>query len=107
MRKHEVLDMSEQWKGDNDREGPGVSNAAPFHVWAARHDNGWLTQAVEKPDGTYAAWAHHKDTIVAGPDYVEMDSENAKRAAEFALARKSGHWECSSACSGWELSHGH
>jgi hypothetical protein len=82
-----------------------VSDDAPFHVWTAHHDNGWLTQAVEKSDGTYTAWAHHQDAVVSGPDYVEMDVENAKRAAEFGLRQKSGHPNCSSACSEWELGH--
>jgi hypothetical protein len=72
-----------------------------LEVWTAMHDNGWETRAVENPNGTYGAWVQPEGTVAPGPEYVEMDAENAKRAAEFALARKTGHRQCSSACSGW------
>ena len=86
----------------------GVSDdARRLDIWTEKHDNGWLTQAIENLDGTYAAWALPEGTAVPGPEYVEMDAENAKRAAEFALARQTGHRQCSSACSGWELSYAH
>ena len=37
------------------------------------------------------------------PDYIEMDDMSAKAAAEFALREKSGHYDRSAGCSGWEL----
>jgi hypothetical protein len=74
-------------------------------VWSARHDNGWETYALENHDGTYAAWAAPV-AVAASVDYIEMDAENAKRAALFALRTKSGHDACSERCSGWEL-HSH
>lgn len=84
------------------REGLDVTSDAPrLEVWTARHDNGWLAQAIENPDGTYAAWALPEGTTVSGPDYLEMDAETAKQAADFALSRKSGHRTCSAACSRW------
>jgi uncharacterized ferredoxin-like protein len=78
-------------------------NVRRLEVWTATHDTGWVTQAVENPDGTYAAWALPTAAVVSDPDYVERDAENARRAAEFALARKTGHRTCSAACSGWAL----
>ena len=68
-----------------------------------RHNNGWVTHADERPDGTWAAWAAREGSSAPEPDYLEMDDVNAKRAADFALRRKSGHHGCSDRCTGWEL----
>src|SRR5687768_16443948 len=29
----------------------------PLGIWTNIHDNGWVTKAVENPDGTFVAWA--------------------------------------------------
>jgi hypothetical protein len=70
-------------------------------IWTSVHANGWVANAIERPDGTFAAWATNDAT--ADVDYVEDGPENAKRAAEFALARKSGHDQCSPLCLGWRV----
>ena len=84
----------------------------PLAVWTNVHDNGWVANAVEMPDGTFAAWAAADATTSGTPgaapirfsvDYVEDGPENAKRAAQFALERKSGHTRCSPNCSGWQI----
>ena len=74
----------------------------PLAVWTNVHDNGWVTNAVEMPDGTFAAWAA-PDSTTTGLDYVEDGPENAKRPAQFALERTSGHTQCSERCSGWRV----
>ena len=48
------------------------------------------------------AWAA-PDAITTGVDCVEDGPENAKRAAEFALERKSGYTQCSPSCSEWRV----
>jgi hypothetical protein len=73
-----------------------------LEYWAARHDNGWVANALQNPDGTYAAWAA-PDSTLASVDYIEIDAATAMRAAESALRTKSGHVECSPDCSGWLL----
>jgi hypothetical protein len=70
-------------------------------IWTSVHDNGWVANAVERPDGTFAAWAASDATTYV--DYVEDGPENAKLAAEFALRRKSGHEQCSPLCLGWRV----
>ena len=75
----------------------------PLAIWTNIHDNGWVTNAVENPDSTFAAWATLETTATAVADYVEDGLENAKCAAEFALARKSGHRQCSPRCTGWQV----
>jgi len=62
----------------------------PLAIWRNMHDNGWVANAVENSDGTFAAWAAPDVTSTAIADYVEDGPENATRAAEFALAKKSG-----------------
>lgn len=71
-------------------------------LWSATHDNGWETTAAENVDGTFSAWAAPIDQTVP-VDYVEDGPENAKRAADFVLRRKTGHDHCSDKCSGWTL----
>lgn len=71
-------------------------------VWSAVHDNGWVTKAVEIPDGRFAAWAAPDDRATT-PAYIEDGPENAKNAAEFALRETSGHSTCSARCTGWQL----
>ena len=78
------------------------SRSRALAVWTNVHDNGWVATAAETPDGTYAAWAAPDATAMA-VDYVEDGRENGKRAAEFALARRSGHDQCSSICTGWRV----
>jgi hypothetical protein len=75
----------------------------PTSSWIARHDNGWITLVEEGADGTWSAWALRERSVASGPDYIEMDDETAKAAAEFALRVRSGHAQCSPRCSGWEL----
>jgi hypothetical protein len=69
-------------------------------VWEACHDNGWIT-LVMQPDGTFVDWAGPGEMV--GVDYVEDSPEHAQAAAMFALKRKSGHAECSSRCSDFEM----
>ena len=69
-------------------------------AWKNRHDNGWSSNVIENADGTFSAWAA-PDAGWPVVDYVEDAAQNAKRAADYALARKSGHEECSPLCSGW------
>jgi hypothetical protein len=78
----------------------------PLAVWTNLHDNGWMTTAVESPDGTFFAWATPDETLRVVVDYIEDGAENAMRAAEFALRRKSGHTTCSTRCTGWLLHEG-
>jgi hypothetical protein len=77
-------------------------NGRPLAVWTNVHDNGWVANAVEMPDGLFAAWAA-SDATTTSIDYLEDGPENAKRSAEFALKRKSGHTRCSPGCSGWRV----
>jgi hypothetical protein len=49
----------------------------PLAVWTNAHDNGWVANAVEMPDGTFAAWAA-PDATATGTDYIEDGPENAK-----------------------------
>jgi hypothetical protein len=70
-------------------------------IWEARHDNGWTTLVMEQSDGTFVAWAGLDESV--GVDYVEDTPEHAQAAAMFALKRKSGHDQCSSRCSGFEM----
>ena len=90
----------------------GVAKGRPFlevvnppsRLWTNIHDNGWITTAAEGPDGTFLAWATPEDeTSSVTLDYIEDGPENAMRAAEFALRRKSGHATCSTRCTGWVL----
>jgi hypothetical protein len=81
---------------------PGRASAHHLAYWAAHHDNGWVTNVLENPDGTYSAWASLESTL-ASVDYIEIDVESAMRAAEFALRRKSGHVLCSEACTAWTV----
>jgi hypothetical protein len=74
----------------------------PLAYWSAHHDNGWVTNVLENPDGTYCAWAA-PDSALASVDYIEVDARTAMHAAEYALRTKSGHQTCSSACSEWEM----
>jgi hypothetical protein len=77
--------------------------ARQFAVWTASHDNGWTTGATENPDGTFSAWATSEPAGAIRPDYIEDGPENAMRAAEYALEQKTGHAQCSRACSGWQM----
>ena len=72
-------------------------------VWTATHDNGWITKAVENPDGSYAAWATKEPDALGPVDYVEDGLEKGKRAAECALRQRTGHERCTGACSGWTM----
>ena len=72
-------------------------------VWTNIHDNGWITIAAEAPDGTFVGWAAPAETSNVTVDYIEDGPENAMRAAEFALGRKSGHAACSTRWTGWLL----
>jgi hypothetical protein len=79
---------------------PARRRSLQLAVWTATHDNGWETTVSENVDHTFSAWA----APFTGPvriDYVEDGPENAMRAAEFALRRKTGHDQCSRVCSGW------
>ena len=81
----------------SDRQGK------PAATWRNIHDNGWSSNVIENPDGTFSAWAASPNAPWAVADYVEAGLESAQRAAEYALARKSGHQECSPSCSGWHI----
>ena len=72
-------------------------------LWTAVHDNGWVTKAVENPDGSYSAWATTDPDALGPVDFVEDGPENGKRAAEYALRQRTGHEHCSDACSGWTV----
>ena len=80
-----------------------MTDAERLHlvIWEARHDNGWTTLVMEQSDGTFVAWAGLDESV--GVDYVEDTPEHAQAAAMFTLKRKSGHAECSSRCSGFEM----
>ena len=69
-------------------------------LWTALHDNRWTTTVVENPDGTFSAWAA-PDGETRRVDAVEHGAETAKRAADLALARETGHTECSPDCRSW------
>ena len=71
-------------------------------AWTAHHDNGWVTTVLETPHGTFAAWAA-PDAETVSVDYIEDTPEHAQAAALFALKRKTGHDQCSPACSAWQL----
>ena len=75
----------------------------PLTIWTNLHHNGWITNAAENADGTFAAWAAPEATVVLVADYIEDGPENARRAAEFALKQKSGREQCSSSCTGWSV----
>jgi hypothetical protein len=81
---------------------PGRLPDRRLAYWAAHHDNGWVTNVLANPDGTYSAWASLESTL-ASVDYIEIDVESAMRAAEFALRRKSGHVQCSPRCTRWTV----
>jgi hypothetical protein len=70
-------------------------------LWTATHDKGWTTGVTENPDGTYAAWVTRETTGPVTAAYVEDTPENAMRAADYAVAEKTGHRQCSSASSRW------
>ena len=86
--------------GTDEAQKNGQGRGRLLAVWRNRHDNGWSSNVSENEDGTFSAWAT-PDNAWAVVDYVEDGPENAKRAADYALARKSGHEECSPQCSGW------
>jgi hypothetical protein len=75
----------------------------PLTTWIAHHDNGWVTQAVQKPDRTFSAWTAREGETVA-PQFVGMDEGTAKNAADLALRNETGHTSCSASCSGWKSS---
>lgn len=78
-----------------------VLNHDPLRVWQQLHSNGWITQVVELPDATFAAWAAPARTAPICLEYIEDCLEHAQAAAEFSLRRDSGHPHCSASCGRW------
>jgi hypothetical protein len=77
-------------------------HAHPIRTWQRQHDNGWVTNVAEMPDGTFAAWAAIPDKD-AGVDYIEDSLEFAQAAADFSLRLRTPHDECSAACEDWRV----
>jgi hypothetical protein len=87
----------------DDRRRLGMMPTRELAVWNADHDNGWTTVVTEMIDGTFHASAAPTGSRGCLTQYIEMDEPSAKAAAAFALAEKTGHRECSKACTGWKV----
>jgi len=69
--------------------------------WRAEHDNGWATVIVQRSDHLFAAWAMtDRDCSLV---YVGADIHHACAAVMSSLYWKSGHRNCTAACSEWGL----
>ena len=69
--------------------------------WHAQHDNGWATIIAERSDHLFAAWAMtDQDCSVI---YIDADIHHACAAVMSSLYWKTGHRNCTAACSDWRL----
>ena len=72
-------------------------------VLTARHGNGWDTHVVQTAEGKVrGVWAAPRG-IRGMSEYVDLDELPPSRRPVIARARRTGHTQCTTECSPWNL----
>lgn len=69
--------------------------------WETVHQNGWTSGVAEQGDGTFVGYTRQPNN--AQQSFVRRSFAAALEAVVDALHRSTGHHECSSLCSEWQM----